>query len=300
MPRPAWLPLAVGAALGVALALLVTLLQPDVYRATATVVLTRPGAAPGDDPALAAAADAAKKLLASGVVAESAVRNLRTGETAQELLDRTTVTASSRSSLLDVAVEDGERDGARRAAQELAEVFTVLYNDRFGVEARASLWGAPEARPPQVSPRPALNLALGLLLGVLGGAAVRWRPAGRLRRPVRPRVPVQAPAPVVEAAAPTPPPPPPVRVPAPEPVVEFEPEPEPVLQPVTLPERGAWTIGDVERLLAEQGPAFPDRLAELQVYADTMREVAGPDGSLPPGVEVVVEDVFADLIARTR
>ena len=276
MPRPASLPLAVGAALGVALALLVTLLQPDVYRATATVVLTRPGAAPGDDPALAAAADAAKKLLASGVVAGSAVRNLRTGETAQELLDKTTVTASSRSSLLDVAVEDGTRDGARRAAQELAEVFTVLYNDRFGAQARASLWDAPEARPPRVSPRPARNLALGLLLGVLGG-------------PVPSPAPVPAPAPVVVVPAPTAPPPP-VRVA----------EPAPVPQPFALPGRGAWTIGDVERLLAEQGAAFPDSLAELQVYAETMRDVAGPDGSLPPGVEALVEDVFAELIARTR
>lgn len=296
MPRPAWLPVAVGAAVGVALALLVTLLQADVYRATATVVLTRPGAAPGDDPALTAAAAAAKQLLASGVVAESAVRNLRTGETAQELLDRTTVTASSRSSLLDVAVEDGERDGARRAAQELAEVFTVLYNERFGAQARASLWDAPEARPPRVSPRPVLNLALGLALGVLGGAAVRWR-AGR---PAPPRVPVHVPAPLAEPPAPTPAPP--VPVPEPGPVPEPEPavQPAPVPQPFALPERGAWTIGDVERLLAEQGSAFPDRLAELQVYADTMRDVAGPDGSLPPGVEVVVEDVFADLIARTR
>ena len=289
MPRPASLPLAVGAALGVALALLVTLLQPDVYRATATVVLTRPGAAPGDDPALAAAADAAKKLLASGVVAGSVVRNLRTGETAQELLDKTTVTASSRSSLLDVAVEDGTRDGARRAAQELAEVFTVLYNDRFGAQARASLWDAPEARPPRVSPRPARNLALGLLLGVLGGTAVRRR-TGRpapspAPAPVPAPVPVLAPAPVVELPAPTTPPP--VRVAPPAP------------QSFALPARGAWTIGDVERLLAEQGPAFPDSLAELQVYADTMRDVASPDGSLPPGVEALVEDVFADLIART-
>lgn len=284
MRRPAWLPLAVGAALGVAFALVVTVLQPEVYRATATVVLTRPGAAPGDDPAFAAAADAAGKLLASGVVAGSAARNLRTGETEQELLDRTTVTTSSRSSVLDVAVEDGERDGARRAAQELAEVFTVLYNDRFGAQAQASLWDAPEGRPPRVSPRPARNLAVGLLLGVLAGMAVR----ALVGRPARP----PAPVPVVEVRAPTPLP----AEPAPEPVSE---QPAAV-QRFALPDRGAWTIGDVERLLAEHGPAFADRLDELRIYAATMRDVAGPDGRLPAGVEVVVEDVFADLIARAR
>ena len=70
MPRPTWLPVAAGAVLGVALALVVTLLQPDVYRATATVVLTRPGSAPGDDPSLGPAAAAARELLASGVVAD--------------------------------------------------------------------------------------------------------------------------------------------------------------------------------------------------------------------------------------
>ena len=288
MRRPAWLPLAVGAALGVAFALLVTVLQPAVYRATATVVLTRPGAAPGDDPAFAAAAAAAKQLLASGVVAGSAVRNLRTGDTAQELLDRTTVTASSRSSLLDIAVEDGKRDGARRAAQELAEVFTVLYNDRFGAEARASLWDAPESRPPRVSPRPARNLALGLLLGVLGGMGVR----ARVRRPARRSAPTR----VVEVPAPTPLPA--IPVPAPEPVPV--PEQPATVQRFVLPDRGAWTTGDVDRLLAEHGHAFAGRLAELQIYADTMRDVAGPDGRLPSGVEVVVEDVFADLIARAR
>ena len=290
MRRPAWLPLAVGAALGVAFALLVTVLQPAVYRATATVVLTRPGAAPGDDPAFAAAAAAAKQLLASGVVAGSAVRNLRTGDTAQELLDRTTVTASSRSSLLDIAVEDGKRDSARRAAQELAEVFTVLYNDRFGAEARASLWDAPESRPPRVSPRPARNLTLGLLLGVLGGMAVR----ARVRRPARQSAPVR----VVEVPAPTLLPA--MPVPVPEPVPVPVPEQPATVQRFVLPDRGAWTSGDVDRLLAEHGHAFADRLAELQIYADTMRDVAGPDGRLPSGVEVVVEDVFADLIARAR
>ena len=78
------------------------------------------------------------------------------------------------------------------------------------------------------------------------------------------------------------------------------PEQPATVQRFALPDRGAWTIGDVERLLAEHGHAFGDRLAELQVYADTMRDVAGPDGRLPSGVEVVVEDVFADLIARAR
>jgi hypothetical protein len=59
-------------------------------------------------------------------------------------------------------------------------------------------------------------------------------------------------------------------------------------------------VADVRRLLAEQGPAFPERLEELSFYLETFRDVAEPDGHLPVGVEVVVEDVFADLIASAR
>lgn len=307
MPRPAWLPLAVGAVAGVALALVVTLVQPAVYRATATLVLTRPGAAPADDPALAEAAAAAARLLRSGVVAESAARNLRAGESGRELLDRTTVTVGSSSSLLEIAVEGGDRDGTRKAAQELAQVFSVLYNERFGGQARASLWDAPEASPPRVAPRPLLNLALGLVLGIVAGAAVRWRealPQRLRRRPAARRPPPPPPAPPVAVSEPVPVLEPlPVPEPEAEPVPEPEPEPvapEPVQAPFVLPERGSWTIDDVDALLAEHGHAFPDRLAELQVYADTMRDVAEPDGKLPAGVEVVVEDAFADLIARAR
>jgi len=63
---------------------------------------------------------------------------------------------------------------------------------------------------------------------------------------------------------------------------------------------GEWTLADVERLLAEQGPAFPDRLDELSYYLESFREVAEPDGRLPGGVEAVMEDVFRDVIERAR
>jgi hypothetical protein len=65
-----------------------------------------------------------------------------------------------------------------------------------------------------------------------------------------------------------------------------------------MPAFGEWTIGDVERLVAEQGPAFPERAEEIELYLDTFRGVAGPDGRLPGDVDLVIEDVYADLIAR--
>ena len=39
---------------------------------------------------------------------------------------------------------------------------------------------------------------------------------------------------------------------------------------------------------------------ELDVYLDSFRSVAGPGGRLPGDVDLVVEDVFADLIRRAR
>jgi hypothetical protein len=59
-------------------------------------------------------------------------------------------------------------------------------------------------------------------------------------------------------------------------------------------------VGDVERLVAEHGSSFPDQREELELYLDTFRGVAGPDGRLPGDVDLVIEDVFADLIARSR
>ncbi|HWH05093.1 MAG TPA: hypothetical protein VNT23_01495, partial [Gaiellaceae bacterium] len=165
---------------GLALALGVTLLLPETFRADATLVLAREGRAPGDDPSLAPAAEAAAGLLESRAVAESAVANLRLEETAEELLDRVGVEHEPGTSLLRLRVDAGDREEARRAAQELAEVFAVLYNTRFGPETTVSIWEAPRARAAPVAPRRGLNAALGLLTGALAG--VVW---GTLRR--RPR-----------------------------------------------------------------------------------------------------------------
>jgi hypothetical protein len=59
-------------------------------------------------------------------------------------------------------------------------------------------------------------------------------------------------------------------------------------------------VADVERLLAEQGPSFPERREELELYLQTFRGVASPDGRLPGDVDLVLEDVFGALIARAR
>jgi capsular polysaccharide biosynthesis protein len=289
------LPVLAGTAAGVAAAAVVTLLQSSTYRADASVAIVRQGQPPGDDPALAQAAEAAADLFHSRAVAEPAVANLRLEESADELLDRTSVRTEAESSLVRVTVDAPTREEARRTAQELTELATVRFNDRYGPETVATVWEPSRAQESRVSPRPAPSLALGALLGALLGTLV-----GGARLPRRRAEP--APEALVAASAQAAPP----RVQAPlspkrvsPPKPESEPEPEPQ-GPFVLPRLGEWHVRDIERLLAEQGPAFPDRVEELRWYLESIRDVAQSDGRLPGGVETVMEDVFRDLIERAR
>lgn len=274
----------IGAAAGLLVGLAVTLLQDSTYRADASIVLVRQGQPPGSDPQLAQAAEAAAELIDSRAVAESAIRNLGLDETPQELVDRVDVEAPARSSLVRIAVEAPSREEARRAAQEVAEVSTVLFNDRFAPQTAASVWEPASAAEERVSPKPARNLALGMLIGALAGLAVVL--AG-LRGPRPSRPPERLPKPV-------PGPPPPAQVAEPEPVVHTA----SATGPFTNPHLGEWTVGDVEKLLAEHGDAFPEQREELEIYLDSFRSVAGADGRLPGDVDLVLEDVFAPLIER--
>ena len=133
------LPVLVGTAAGVAAAAVLTLLQSSSYRADASVALVRQGQPPGDDPALAQAAEAAADLFHSRAVAEPALINLRLEESADELLDRTSVRTEAGSSLVRLTVEAPSRDEARRTVQELTELATVLFNDRYGPETVAKI-----------------------------------------------------------------------------------------------------------------------------------------------------------------
>jgi capsular polysaccharide biosynthesis protein len=276
----------IGVAAGLVAAVVVTVLQDSVYRADASIVLVREGRPPGSDPALAAAAKTAADLFDTRAVAASAIENLGLDESPDGLVDRLDVEAESESSLVRIEVDAPTGEEARRVAQEVAEVSTVLFNDRFGPQTNASVWEPASAEGDAVSPDPARNLALGALLGALAG----WVPllAGR-RRPASPR-----PVATRVAEAPAVVPPPPVPVPeAPQPLAE------PATGPFVMPGFGEWTIGDVERLLAEQGAAFSERQEELQIYLDTFRSVADADGRLHGDVDLVIEDVFGDLIARS-
>lgn len=285
LPRPA-APL-IGAVAGLLAAGVVTLLQDATYRADASLVLVRQGQPPGSDPRLAAAARTAAELFDTRAVAASAIENLALDESPDDLVDRIDVESDEGSSLVRIEVEAESKELARRTAQEVAEVSSVLFNDRFGPQTVASVWEPASAEVDAVSPDPARNLALGALLGALAGwvpLLVGKRPPARLRPVRKPK--------------PTPSSPPAAVEPAPAPVPDPVPQPEPGAGPFVMPAFGEWTIGDVERLLAEQGVAFPERREEFELYVDTLRSVADADGRLQGDLDLVIEDVFAELIAR--
>jgi capsular polysaccharide biosynthesis protein len=262
----------IGAAVGLLLGLAVTLLQDSTYRADASIVLVRQGQPPGNDARLEQAAAVAAELFDSRAVAESVIRNLGLDETPQNLLDRLDVDSGRSSSLVRIAVEAPSKEEARRTAQEAAEVATVLFNDRFAPQTTASIWEAAAADEERVSPKPARNLALGLLLGALVGLAIVL--VG-IFRDGRAASHARAPTPQAAASGPAP-------------------------SPFRAPRTGEWTVADVERLLAEQGDAFPERREDLEIYLDSFRSVAGSDGRLPGDLELVIADVFGPLIERAR
>jgi hypothetical protein len=261
----------------------VTLALPTTYRADATLVLARRGAAPGEDASLAGAAEAAAALLRSRAVAEAAAAHVVLDDPPEELLDRIDVHVGPRSSLLRLSVNGDDREEARLSAQEVAQVFRVLYNERFGPRVTASLWEEARARSEPVSPRPVLNLALGGLFGAAVGVAV-----AALRRPGRPGNGLD---PLSERIA---------ALTARERALArraaelslrerdaTEPIPAAASPPdsdegFVRPERGEWTVGDVERLVTEHGPAFADRADELRTYVDSIRAWPSPTAGCRP------------------
>jgi hypothetical protein len=83
--------------------------------------------------------------------------------------------------------------------------------------------------------------------------------------------------------------------------VPTRPVPFPMLQPEApiapaAPARNGWTLGDLERLVRDRGPDFPDRTAEWDAYLFYLRDYSGADGRLPESFRPLVEEVFGQLL----
>jgi hypothetical protein len=77
-----------------------------------------------------------------------------------------------------------------------------------------------------------------------------------------------------------------------------EPEPEPEAEPAApvLAPAGAWNLVALERLVAERGPEFPDRVEEWRAYLFFLRQHASPEGVLPPSFDSLVGETFRELV----
>lgn len=279
------------AVLGIAAALAFSAVQGARYRSFALVVIGAPGSLPQPDPDFAPYTGTALELLRTEAVARRTIDDLHLAETPAHLLGRVSVSARNQTPVLRVAVEDGNRDRARRIAQDYAESFTVLFTDRFGSGEHplaATIWEQPQEAS-QTAPRPLRNALLGALAGLLAAAFVPS--VLRRRRAARPE-----PPPAAEPAVPAPPEPEPALEPAPEP--ELEPEPAPAV-PLHAA-GGVWNVRALEELVAEHAAEFPERVEEWSFYLESLRDFAAPGGSLPPSFDALVDEVFADLLDRRR
>ena len=78
---------------------------------------------------------------------------------------------------------------------------------------------------------------------------------------------------------------------------EPEPEPEPVAMGERAPAAGAWNLVALERLVAERGAEFPERIDEWQAYLFYLRQHASPAGELPSSFDALVDETFRELVA---
>jgi hypothetical protein len=85
--------------------------------------------------------------------------------------------------------------------------------------------------------------------------------------------------------------------PAPPEPTEPEQTPEPEPAAVTA-DPGDWNFGELEGLVREHSADFPDRAEEWEIYLESIREYAGPDGQLPASLDWLIWDTFAELLER--
>jgi hypothetical protein len=287
-----------------------TLAQPDRYRADARVLVRGAGAA--------RILPAVKALAESSLVEQNIAQTLR-------LAGPPRISAQAgQGGVLEVSAEAGSRDRARQIDAEAVVVLTQKIPQRFGPTGISATVLDPAHPAAQTSPTPTRNLLLLGLIGLAGGVAgaARLSPRRRLsgapvdrdaglERRLRARLDAVAKRERALArragelaarerrlerkeqalAVPAPSP-----SPEPEPVEEREPA---LVEPAPQEVRGQWNIDVLESLVREHGGAHPSRNEEWMTYLFLLREHAGHDGALPRTFDVLVDDVFGELIDAT-
>ena len=309
----------VGTAVAFGVATIVTATAARSWRAEIAIVVGT-GAGPlrpGERGATRELAARLDDLVRSDQIAANVISGLHLRESRSALVDRISV-AVPEAGLLRVRVTDRSRLRAPQIAQEIGFLFPQLVEHRFP-RLKAVVWD-----PAHLVGRTGRHW--GRNLGIAGGiAAALWTVvlAALLRgwRPVRaaPVPPVAAPAPLGPEPRLQPEPAPPLEAePAPPPRVSpahsqpsAGPQPEPALPPPgstpypaaaepVAAEPGTWNFADLERLVREHGAEFPERAEEWDIYLESMRAYAAPDGHLPASLDWLVWDTFGDVLERSE
>ena len=176
-----WLPV-LGLVAGIALAVLVTVLQVPRYTSTTQLFVSSTGATSASDSLSGSQFSQERvtsysKLLTGEQLARLVIDRLDLPYRAEDLSDAIEASVSPDTVLIDVAVSDTSAERAQEIAEGLAAEFTELVEQ---LEPRTEDGGSPiqvtVTSDPQVpsepsSPRLALNVALGLLVGLAAGLA---------------------------------------------------------------------------------------------------------------------------------
>jgi capsular polysaccharide biosynthesis protein len=258
-----------------------------------------------------------RELATSSLLAGNVDSTLRLPGTPADLQNRLRASIPPSSEVIVLSVSDSKSDRARQIAQESAVVLTQLVQARF----RTPPLTAAILDPAHVVSRHGRRFLLDALIGAAVGLAVAAAALAAMRRGV-----VPAPAPsdwklaarerkleqrialvtrrerelakragelakreqALQNHEPAVPPPAPT----------LEPEPAAAVAPA-LPAsiaRNGWTLEHLERLVRDQGGAFPERAAEWDAYLFYLRDYTEADGRLPENFRPLVEDVFGQLL----
>lgn len=260
-----------------------------------------------------------RELATSSLLAGNVDSTLRLSGSPEHLRRRLHASIAPGSQVVVLEVSDSNGDRARQIAQESAVVLTQLVRARF----RTPPLTATVLDPAHVVATHGRHFLLDALIGAAVGLAVSAAALAAMRkgvvvsraprdeqlvereRQLKERISLvtrrerelakragqlakreRAVATREQESDPPPTPPAPVAE-APEPAA-------PIAAPAA---RNGWTLDDLERLVRDRGPDFPERAAEWDAYLFYLRDYSEADGRLPENFRPLVEDVFGQLLA---
>ena len=172
-----------------ATAAITTLTTPPTYRATSKIVvgqgnsLFQPGQAGAVQPFTATMSD----LIKSTVVAQEVIDELNLAETPDQLLSRVGVSFNPDTAVLNLSVDGEDREEAVEIANAFGNAFSDLVRSRFGLTSipsdtpgvvqpplTATVWDPAYAKVAPVKPRPARDLAIAAMLGLVLAVVVAF------------------------------------------------------------------------------------------------------------------------------